>query len=393
MAISRKMEESMSRSSWIRQMFEEGERMKQIHGAANVFDFSLGNPVLEPPPEVHATLIRLLQSNQGLHRYMPNAGLPGTRQFVADELSLQTGLKFDKIDVVLSVGAGGGLNALFKAILDPEDEVVALAPYFVEYGFYVDNHGGKLVVAHTDKTFQPELNNLDAVMTSKTKAVIINSPNNPTGVVYSQETINQLGSFLREKEKQWGHPIFLISDEPYRNIVFDDIQPGNVFLSHPNSVMVTSHSKDLGLAGERIGFVAIHPDMEDRKSLQNALVLTTRILGFVNAPALMQHLLPELKGVRISSAIYQDLRDLFYDALTGMGFKIIKPQGAFYMFPESPVKDEIEFIRQALTENLLLVPGRGFGSPGYFRIAYCFERDKIERSLERFERLAQFYGL
>ncbi len=394
MAIAENIKMSMQNASWIREMFEKGQRLKELHGEDQVFDFSLGNPIMEPPAQVHAVLRQLLEEDQkGQHRYMPNQGFPATREFIAQELREETGLAFETADVTMCVGAGGGLNSLFKALLNPGEEVLALAPYFMEYGAYAQNHQGKLTIAKTDAAFQPDLEQIERTLTPHTKIVMINSPNNPTGAVYPQATLNALGTLLADKEKEYGHPIFLISDDPYRHLIFDDLVPGNIFHSHPNSVMVTSHSKDLALPGERIGFVALHPAMADRIDLQNALTLTTRILGFVNAPALMQRILPHLKGVKVSAAVYQHLRDIFYEGLTKMGFAINKPAGTFYMFPQSPIADDVAFVKQAQTENILLVPGSGFGGPGYFRIAFCCPEDVILRSLPRFEKIAKQFGL
>lgn len=394
MSIAKGIQSSMQRSSWIREMFEQGQRLKEKFGEDQVFDFALGNPTMDPPKAVNDALIRLLQENQaGAHRYMPNPGLPGTRSYLAEELQAEQNLHFESSDVVMCVGAGGGLNAFFKAVLDPQDEVVALAPYFVEYGFYAQNHGGVLKVAETDENFQIDLDKIEAALSPKTKVLVINSPNNPTGVVYSQDSVNALGALLAKKEAEYGHAIFLVSDEPYRHIIFDGLSNCSVFAAHSNSVMITSHSKDLALPGERIGYIAIHPGMEDRVDLQNALSLTTRILGFVNAPALMQRILPQLKGVSVSIETYQNLRDILYDALTDMGFEIVKPQGAFYLFPKSPIPDDVAFVKQAVSENILLVPGTGFGCPGHVRISYCFPEEMITRSLPRFQKIADHYGL
>lgn len=394
MAISSQIKITMERSSWIREMFEQGKRLKDQYGEDQVFDFSIGNPLMEPPQEVHDTMIRLLQENQpGAHRYMPNAGLPETRSFLANEMKAETHLDFHMNDIVMCVGAGGGLNTVFKALLDPGDEVIALAPYFVEYGAYAQNHGGVLKLAKTDEAFQIDLNEIEKTISSITKIIIVNSPNNPSGAVYSQESLNALGELLTRKEKEYGHTIFLVSDEPYRHIIFDGMVNGSVFESHANAVMVTSYSKDLALPGERIGFIAIHPEMVDRVDLQNALALTTRILGFVNAPALVQRVIPNLKGISVSIEAYQQLRDLFYNALTEMGFEMIFPKGAFYLFPKSPIPDDVEFVKTAQSENVLLVPGSGFGTPGYFRISYCFSEELIVRSFPRFQKIAERYGL
>ena len=296
MTIAAPIAKSLQRASWIRQMFEAGARLKQQYGADQVFDFSLGNPILEPPPKVHETLHALLDDPApGNHRYMPNGGFTAVREYLASELKEEQDLPFVTADVVLCVGAGGGLNVVAKALLEPGDEVVALAPYFVEYGFYVQNHGGVLTVARTQQEdFLPDLEALEAVMTPKTRAIIVNSPNNPTGVVYSQEVLDDLGSWLRTQEQRFGHPIYLIADEPYRKLLFDEVTNGSVLKAHPHSILITSHSKDLGLAGERIGYIALHPEVPDRALWQEALVFTNRILGFVNAPALMQRALMQL---------------------------------------------------------------------------------------------------
>lgn len=394
MTVADNVKTLMEGASWVREMFEQGHRLKEKYGADQVFDFSLGNPIIEPPDEVHETLMRLLQDKpRGAHRYMPNAGFPETRQHIAQALTTEMGWTFESNDVVMCVGAGGGLNTLFKSLLNRGEEVLALAPYFMEYHVYAQNHGGVLKVAQTDATFQMDLAQISQTLTSQTKMVLINSPNNPTGAVYSQASLNALGQLLAEKEREYGHPIFLVSDDPYRYLLFDNLTPGNIFQSHANSILVTSHSKDLGLPGERIGFIAIHPEIEARLDLQDALAFSTRILGFVNAPALMQRILPHLKGVKVSVGIYQNLRDIFCQGLTDLGFDLVKPQGTFYIFPKSPIPEDIEFVKEALAENLLLVPGSGFSRAGYFRIAFCCTEDTIHRALPRFRNLAQKYGL
>lgn len=394
MPIAQSVRESMQRSSWIRQMFEEGARLKALHGPEQVFDFSLGNPILEPPAAFHRELKILLDAPEpGLHRYMPNAGFSETRAYVASGLKEETGLEFAAEDVVMCCGAGGGLNVVLKALLDPGDEVIALTPYFVEYGFYAQNHGGVLKPVPTTETFQPDLDALDASIGPKTKIVLVNSPNNPTGVVYSQESLDALGDLLARKEAEVGHAIYLVSDDIYRRLAYDGVAPGNALLSHPNSVLVTSHSKDLGLPGERIGFIAVHPGVEERPLLQGALVLANRVLGFVNAPGLMQKVLPRLAGESVDISVYEHLRNRFLDLLADLHFEVVRPQGAFYLFPKSPEADDVAFVRRAQQERLLLVPGSGFGAPGYFRISFCCTEAEIERSRPAFERLAQHYGL
>lgn len=394
MAIAQSVKAMMEGTSWVREMFEKGRRLKEEYGEEAVFDFSLGNPLLEPPPEVHQTLIRLLEENQpGVHRYMPNAGFPATRSYIAQELTAEMGHAFETNDVVMCVGAGGGLNTLFKALLNPGEEVIVLAPFFIEYQVYAQNHGGVLKVAQTDASFQIDLEQIEQALTPQSKIVLVNSPNNPTGAVYSQESFDALGKLLAEKEKEYEHPIFLVSDDPYRFLLFDDLAPCNIFHSHTNAVLITSHSKDLGLPGERIGYIALHPQIEARLDLQNALAFTTRILGFVNAPALMQRVLPHLKGVKVSAEIYQNLRDIFCQGLKDLGFELVRPRGTFFIFPQSPIADDIAFVKDALSENILLAPGSGFGRTGHFRIAFCCTEKTIHRALPRFANLAQKYGL
>ena len=394
MPVANQLRESMTRSSWIREMFEEGARLKAIHGEEKVHDFSLGNPILEPPEIVHQQLLEMISQPQpGMHRYMPNAGFDQTRNFVADELKKETGLEFEAEDTVMCSGAGGGLNVVMKALLDAGDEVLTPSPFFVEYGAYATNHGGVLKTVSTTETFELDLEAFDVALNPKTKIVIINTPNNPTGVIYSQESLDQLGGLIRKKEQEFGHPIILVADDIYRRLVFDGMKSGDVLLSHPHSIRVHSHSKDLGLPGERIGFIAIHPGIPERETVRQALVLSNRILGFVNAPALMQRILPFMEGASVDVSVYQNLRDRFYEMLTGLGFDVVLPRGAFYLFPKSPEPDDVAFVRRAQQEQILVVPGSGFGGPGHFRISICCTEEAIERSRSGFERLAQHYGL
>tara|TARA_B100000700_G_scaffold300689_1_gene369133 strand:+ start:1646 stop:2830 length:1185 start_codon:yes stop_codon:yes gene_type:complete len=394
MPIARSIRESLENSSWIREMFEVGERLKFKHGIENVFDFSLGNPILDPPEEVHVELLKLLTSpKKGMHRYMPNAGFQVTREFIASLMKEETDLSFQSEDIIMTVGAGGGLNVVFKSLLEPGDEVLAMRPYFVEYKAYVNNHGGIFKLAKTTKKFQLDLHHIDSAINKKTKIVIINSPNNPTGVVYSQKSIDQLGQILLKKEEKFGHPIYLISDDIYRHLVFDGLTNCNVFLSYTNSILVNSHSKDLGLAGERIGYIAIHPEITDIKGLRQGLVYSNRILGFVNAPAMMQRILPFLKNAKVDISIYEKLRDKIFSMITDLGFEAVRPQGAFYIFPKSPEPDDVKFVKKAQEENILLVPGSGFGAKGYFRISLCCNFDTIENSLPGFKRLSKHYDL
>ncbi|AEF94859.1 Aspartate transaminase [Desulfotomaculum nigrificans CO-1-SRB] len=394
MVLSDKIAAYLSNASWIRKMFEEGDRLRKIHGADKVYDFTLGNPSVEPPEKFRDELKKLaLNPVPGMHRYMSNAGYPETRAAVAEVLAEQSGLPFNANHVVMTVGAGGGLNIVLKAILNPGDEVIALSPYFVEYGFYVDNHGGVLKVVPTNDQFLPDLTAISEAIGPKTRAIIINSPNNPTGVVYPAEILTGLGDLLDQKSQEFGRPIFALSDEPYAKIVFEGTQVPSVFKHITNAILVTSHSKDLALPGERIGYVAVSPKINEVDRLVEGLVFCNRTLGFVNAPALMQRLVAGLQRESVDIAEYQEKRDLLYNHLTGLGFEMVKPQGAFYLFPKSPVADDVEFTRKALAHNILVVPGSGFGTPGYFRLAYCIDKEIIERSFPAWTALARELGL
>jgi len=392
--ISDNVSKRMMEGSWIRRMFEEGDNLKKHYGVENVFDLSLGNPVMEPPPEFKQELKKVMKKPApGIHRYMENAGYAETRAAVAVQLSHETGIKFTGNDIVMTCGAAGGLNVVLKTILNPGDEVIVFAPYFVEFGNYVDNHGGVIMVLPTDGQFIPKLEALEDAITAKTKGVIINSPNNPTGVVYNVDFVRQLGELLRGKETQYGTQIFLISDETYRKIIYDGLTYPPVFHHHRSSIIVASHSKDLALPGERIGYIAIHPDCSQREELVNGFVFCNRILGFVNAPALMQHVVKNLQHITVSVADYQKKRDFLYGNLVDMGYSVIKPGGAFYMFPKSPLEDDVAFVKELQQWNVLVVPGRGFGTPGYFRISYCVDDKTLKGSLTGFKKAAKKFKL
>lgn len=394
MAIAKKVQENLGKSSWIRKMFEQGEKMRKEVGADRVFDFTLGNPDQEPPQIFKENLQKLAQQPiPGMHKYMNNAGYPETRSAIGNYLSKQTGLSVTENHVVMTCGAGGGLNVVLKTILDPGDEVICIAPYFVEYGFYIDNHQGKLVVVNSTDDYQLDIAALERAINSKTKAIIINSPNNPTGVVYAQNVLEELNLLLEQKIKELGKKIFVISDEPYAKLVYDGVKVPPVFNFIKNSIIVTSHSKDLALPGERIGYLAINPLIEEAELLFNGFVFANRILGFVNAPALMQRLIAPLQGLSSGIEEYRKKRDLLFNHLQSIGFKMVKPQGAFYIFPQSPLPDDIEFIQRAIKYGILLVPGTGFGKPGHFRISYCVAEDVIKRSLPAFTQLANEFGL
>ncbi len=394
MAISAKVQASLSGSSMIRKMFEEGDRLRKIHGPDKVFDFSIGNPDLEPPA-LFKNNLRELANNPlpGMHQYMSNAGYSETRRKVAEYLHRKTGLPLTENHVVMTVGAGGGLNVVFKTLLNPGDEVIVSAPYFVEYGFYTENHQGKLVVVNTDSNFQLDLETIAKTINPRTKAILINTPNNPTGVIYPEDLLKELAKLIKQKETELGTEIYLISDEPYSGLVYDGVTIPPVLSIFERGIMVTSHSKDLAIPGERIGYIAINPRMPEAEVLFDGLVFANRVLGFVNAPALMQHLVAGLQGVVVGMDVYQERRDLLYNHLKSLGFQVVKPQGAFYLFPKCPIPDDKEFTGAAIKYNLLIVPGSGFGAPGYFRIAYCVSKNVIVNSLPAFTKLAEEFGM
>ena len=386
MAISEKVSGFMEKSSWIRKMFEEGIRLKKQFGEENVFDLSLGNPVIEPPDQVQAALVKAAKDiSPGLHRYMPNAGLQDVREAIAKTLSNECQVSLSANDLVMVCGAAGGLNITLKTLLDSGDEVLIFAPYFVEYLFYADNHGGKAVAVKTHDDFTLDMDALKDALSEKTKAVIVNSPNNPTGVVYSREELKQLAEVLKAHSEKTGKAVYLISDDPYKKITFDGVEAVNILELYENSIYITSHSKDIALPGERIGFVAVHPKCEDAGNLMAGLIFSNRVLGFVNAPALIQRVVKNVQGVTVDVEQYKKKRDFLYGELTRIGYDVVKPQGAFYFFPKSPIDDEVEFVKKLAEKKVLVVPGRGFGCPGYFRISYCLPDSVIEGSIAGFE--------
>ena len=385
MAISEKMRLFGQKSSWIRRMFEEGAKMKAAFGADNVCDFSLGNPDLPPPPQFTEVIRRMADHQEpGMHAYMPNGGYPWVREALAKRMSAEQGVTVAGGDMLMTCGAAGGLNVVFKALLNPGDEVILLAPYFVEYNFYLDNHGGIGRVVTTDSEFNLDLAAIDAAITARTKAIIINSPNNPTGQVYDAASLAALGSLLETAGRRSGTTIRLIADEPYRKIVYDGIDVPGVFTAYRNSIVVSSYSKDLSLPGERIGYLAVHPDIDDKAELLDAMTLANRILGFVNAPAMMQRIVAELQDVTVDTTIYARRRETFCSILKEAGYEFLAPRGAFYVFPKSPLADDVAFIALLQEERILAVPGVGFGAPGFFRLAFCVEDEVIRRSAEGF---------
>jgi aspartate aminotransferase len=394
MAVSRKLKQQMAEGGWIRKMFEEGIALKQKFGERNVFDLSLGNPVIEPPDAFREEIGKWVNSPRpGMHRYMPNAGYPETRAAVAEHLASATGLPFTANEVVMTCGAAGALNTVLKTILNPGDEVIIFAPFFVEYIYYIDNHQGVSRTVPTDGRFLPDLDMFESSLTPETRAVIINSPNNPTGVVYGRDVLERIGEVLARKEREYGGEIFLVSDDVYRKLVYDGVECPYVFDYHPRSIVATSHSKDLAVPGERIGYIAVSPRFSERQELVNGLIFCNRVLGYVNAPALMQNVVRALQDASVDMAQYARKRDVLYNGLMEMGYSVVKPEGAFYIFPRSPLEDDTAFVRELQKHNVLAVPGRGFGTPGYFRICYCVEDWVVEGSLAGFRSAAREFGL
>jgi len=386
MAVARKIKEAMAQASWIRKMFEEGARLKAERGSDKVLDFSLGNPCLEPPDSyLEALREHLDDRTPGKYAYMPNAGYWETRKAVAAHLSCTRGTAIEADHVVMTCGAGGGLNVVLKTLLDPGDEVVVVAPYFPEYLFYIDNHGGIPTIVPAREDFLLDLAAIEGALTRRTCAVILNSPNNPTGRLYPQGMIDDLGRLLAGHSRSSGRPIYLISDEPYGDIVYDGRILPDVLGAYSNTILVNSYSKSLSIPGERLGYVAVHPGAADLSDLLGGLVFSNRILGFVNAPATAQNVIRKIQGVHIEVGQYQRRRDMLCDGLSDAGYRFFKPEGAFYLFPEAPGRDDIAFAHELLVRGVLVVPGTGFGAPGYFRIAYCVEESTIRRSLPVFK--------
>ncbi|MCF8143668.1 MAG: pyridoxal phosphate-dependent aminotransferase [Deltaproteobacteria bacterium] len=392
MSVSKKIQGAIEKSSWIRKMFEEGAKRKARYGADRVFDFSLGNPNLEPPAKVREVFEDLVRdTTPGQHAYMSNAGLVETRQAVAEYLNTYNRPRFSPDEIVMTVGAGGALNVVLKTILNPGEEVVIPKPYFVEYNFYLDNHQGVPRLVETQPDFSFDFDAMEAAINEKTRAVLINSPNNPTGKVYPEEDLKELGRLLTHYTGKFGQPIYLISDEPYRKIVYDGISVPSVFDAYPETFLVTSFSKDLSLPGERIGYAAAHPEISDKAMVLSGMVLCNRVLGYVNAPAMMQRAIARLLNESVDISIYQQKRDRLCEALASFGYDIIKPEGAFYLFPKTPMADDVAFVAALQEENILTVPGTGFGGPGHFRIAYCVSDRVIEGALPGFKRVIERY--
>jgi aspartate aminotransferase len=383
MIVAKGVAEQLEGGSWIRRMFEEGARLRQERGAENVFDFTLGNPEVEPPPSVLNALRRLVDdSTPGRHCYMPNAGLPAVRAAIAAKLARESGLPFAAEHVLMTVGAAGACNVIFKAVLDPGDEVIALAPFFPEYRFYVGNHGGRLVVVQTDANFLPDVKAIAAAVTPRTRAIIVNTPNNPTGRVYPASVLHDLQTMLAGLP----HPVLVVSDEPYKMLVYDGGQQTDVSSIIRHTVICNSWSKSQALAGERIGCLALSPHLPKVKRLAEACAFANRVLGFVNASALWQRVVGEVPDACVDVVAYQDKRDLLCESLARMGYEVAKPEGTFYVFMKTPVPDDVWFVHRLAREGVLAVPGTGFGRPGYMRLSLTVPGVLIERSLVGFEK-------
>lgn len=393
--ISKKMETMVANSSAIRAMFEEGNRLAGIYGAENVYDFSLGNPNV-PAPEAVKNAIRELLDEENpvvLHGYTnSNAGYEDVRQAIAESLNKRFGTYFESKNITMTVGAAGGLNVILKSLLNPGDEVIAFAPYFGEYRSYTNNYDGVLVEISPDtSTFQPKLDEFEAKITPKTKAVIVNTPNNPTGVVYSEDTIRKMAAVMDEKQKEYGTEIYLISDEPYRELAYDGVEVPYLTKYYANTIVGYSYSKSLSLPGERIGYLVIPDEAADSEKLIGAANVATRILGFVNAPTLQQKVVKKCLNEKTDISYYNRNKETLYNGLKELGFECIKPEGAFYLFVKSPVADEKEFCAAAKKYNILIVPGSSFACPGYVRLAYCVSYETIVNSLPKFAELAAEY--
>lgn len=394
--ISEKMKQLASNNSVIRAMFEEGQNMAREFGAENVYDFSLGNPSVPAPAAVKDAIREILDQEDSLmvHGYMSNVGYQDVRQAVAESLNRRFGTDFHENNIIMTVGAAGGLNVILKTLLNPGDEVLTFAPYFTEYGNYVANYDGTLVVVSPNTVdFQPNLKEFAEKITPRTKAVIVNNPNNPTGVVYSAETCREMSRILREKQHEFGTEIYLISDEPYRELAYDGVEVPYLTEYYANTVVCYSWSKSLSLPGERIGYLVIPNELSDYELVYAAAGIATRVSGFVNAPSLMQRAVARCLNAQTDIAAYNKNREVLYQGLKACGFECIKPQGAFYLFVKTPTEDEKEFVERAKKYHILVVPGSSFACPGYVRIAYCVSYETIIRSLPYFQELAEEYGL
>lgn len=394
--ISEKMKPLMANNSAIRTMFEEGDKMRAKFGRENVFDFSLGNPDAPTPPEVNKAIKEIVDEEPDLilHGYMNNAGFEDVRQTIAEHINATQETNFSAKNILMTVGAASGLNVALKTILNPGEEVVIFKPYFLEYNWYVNNFDGVVVQAETDQsTFQPNLVAFEACITDKTRVVLVNSPHNPTGVVYSEETIQGIAAILEKKQKELGRTIFIIADEPYRELAYDGIQVPYVTKYYANTIVAYSYSKSLSLPGERIGYLVIPDELEESQLVFDTASNANRIIGCVNAPSLQQKVIAKCVDAKVDLSYYDKNRKALYKGLKECGFSCVMPQGAFYLFMKSPVEKEEEFCQAAKKYNILLVPGSAFAGPGYVRLAYCVSYETIVNSMPGFKKLEEEYGL
>ena len=392
--ISENMRSLVNSNSTIRAMFEEGKKLASVYGSENVFDYSIGNPNVEPPERIKEIIKNIISEENPnfIHGYMNNSGYEDVREAIANHLNNKNELELDYSNIIMTCGAAGGLNTIFKSILNPEDEVIVIAPYFGEYNNYVKNFQGNIKVVFPNlETFQPDLKQLENIISSKTKAIIVNSPNNPSGVIYSEYTLMEMGNILEKAQKKYKNDIYIISDEPYREIVYDNNEVPCILKYYKNSFIGYSYSKSLSLPGERIGYIVVNPEMNNIEDMLSALNIANRILGFVNAPSLFQRVIKEALELEVNVDVYRENRDILYNHLTKIGFECVKPQGAFYLFPKAPIEDDVKFCNEAKKFNILAVPGSVFGCPGYFRLSYCISKEKIEKSLSVFEELIKKY--
>ena len=393
--ISEKMIELTQKNSVIRAMFEEGNRLAKLHGRENVYDFSLGNPNIPSPAAVNNAIVDIVNNEDSvaIHGYMSNAGYPAVREAIAKSLNTRFDTAFNENNIIMSVGAAGGLNVALKTLINPGDEVIVISPFFVEYGNYVSNYDGKLVIVPASRfDFQPDAATVHKAITPKTKAIILNSPNNPTGVIYTKDEIKQLADVLNDKAHEYGAPIYIISDEPYRELAYDGVEVPFISNYYKNTIICYSWSKSLSLPGQRIGYIVIPREIDDYELIFDAACIATRILGYVNAPSLMQKVVAKCLFEQTSISAYDTNRKLLYNGLKDLGFEAIYPQGAFYLWIKTPVDDK-EFVEAAKKYNILIVPGSAFTCPGYARIAYCVTEETIGNSLPAFKKLAKEFGL
>lgn len=384
---SERIVNSLAGGSAIRAMFEQGNILKKKYGAENVYDFALGNPDPEPPASVIEDL-KKYASEPGIHKYMPNAGYPDVREKIAAYMKKETGVEFAANNIIMVTGAAAGLSITMDSLLNPGDEVIVIAPFFGEYRGYVSNFGGKIVpVPSIPGTFQLDVPAIEKAITDKTKAIILNSPNNPSGAVYTKESLIALNIVLEGAEKKTGNTIYVVSDEPYVKIAYDGVEVPAISAIFKNSIVVNSFSKSLALPGERIGYVAVNPAIEGADVLMDAMIFCNRTLGFVNAPGLFQKVVAEHLYDVAGLEAYKERRDALYEILIETGYECEKPQGAFYLFPKAPIADDVAFCNRAINHRLVLVSGTGFGYPGYFRLAYCVSMDTIKNSKESFAAL------